>query len=136
MADYVSARTRFKRSRARAFDQEFDATWERLVLWGGHADRMLGNQIPQAISFRSQELVRHYWVTNIEAGGLAAGPRAGKREEGKILVDDCLYALQLTIPDLDALVPSPVSATPRGLPVVAGRRQSLRQTQFKAYPIG
>jgi hypothetical protein len=49
--------------------------------------------------------------------------------------DDCLYALQLTIPHLDALVPSPVSATPRGLPVAAGRRHGLHQTQIQGLSI-
>ena len=34
-------------------------------------------------------------------------------------------------PASDALVPSPVSATPRDLPVAAGRRRSLRQTQIQ-----
>ena len=34
-------------------------------------------------------------------------------------------------PASDALVPSPVSATPRDLPVAAGRRRSLRQAQIQ-----
>ena len=34
-------------------------------------------------------------------------------------------------PASDALVPSPVSATPRDLPVAPGRRRSLRQTQIQ-----
>ena len=34
-------------------------------------------------------------------------------------------------PASDALVPSPVSATPRDLPVAASRRRSLRQTQIQ-----
>ena len=42
-------------------------------------------------------------------------------------------ALQPTIAPThpDALVPSPVSATPRDLPVAASRRRSLRQTQIQ-----
>ena len=46
-------------------------------------------------------------------------------------LDDCLYALQPTIPPPDALVPSPVSATQRDLQVAPGRRRGLRQAEMR-----
>ena len=39
-------------------------------------------------------------------------------------------------PASDPLVASPVSATPRDLPVAPGRRRGLAKRKFKAYPIG
>ena len=51
-------------------------------------------------------------------------------------LDDCLYALQPTVPASDALVPTPVSPVPgiSRLPQVEGEASAKRK--FKAYPIG
>src|SRR6476646_6829099 len=51
------------------------------------------------------------------------------RRHALLPLDDCLYALQPTIPHLTRS--SPVSATQWDLPAAASRRRSLRQTQIQ-----
>ena len=88
------------------------------------------------------------WKARSSVSDLPTGPKQPRStvlsaEEEAVVVafrrhtllplDDCLYALCPAAhdPASDALVPSPVSATPRDLPVAASRRRSLRQTQIQ-----
>ena len=60
------------------------------------------------------------------------------RRHALLPLDDCLLCLAAHPPASDPLVASPVSATPRDLPVAPGRRQeACAKTQISsAYPIG
>jgi hypothetical protein len=86
------------------------------------------------------------WRARTSVSDLPTGPREPRStvlsaEEEAVVVafrrhtllplDDCLYALQPTLPHLTRFVPSPMSATPRDLPAAAGRRRSLGQTQIQ-----
>ena len=64
----------------------------------------------------------------------SSSPSAGIRF---LPLDDCLYALQPDDPASDAVIPAPLSATPRhlaGLPDVDGDKPA--RSKFKSYPIG
>ena len=59
------------------------------------------------------------------------------RKHTLLPLDDCLYALQPTIPTSDALVPPSLPAASWRQPSArSGRRQRPRRTKFKSYPIG
>src|SRR5271165_1922045 len=89
------------------------------------------------------------WKSRTSVSDLLTGPKAPRStvlsvEEEAVVVafrrhtllplDDCLHALQPTIPHLTRSSTSSVSATARDLPIAGGRRRRLRQAEIQGLP--